>query len=198
MVISTQLPRLKNFYHVMRHGQSLANVAGIIVSHPENGVNNYGLSDKGRRQVEDGANASALPSSTRILSSDFMRAQETAEIVHQHLGCSQPVTFEKRLRERHFGELELGPDTRYPEIWAFDQHDPEHCEHSVESVSSVAQRAIAVVLECEEKYRSEICLLVAHGDILQILQTAFSNIPATAHRQLPQLDTAEVRELKQA
>lgn len=181
----------------MRHGQSLANTARLIVSHPENGVNNYGLSDKGRLQVESGVNASALPAATRILSSDFMRARETAEIVHQYLGCPQPVTFDKRLRERHFGELELGPDTRYPEIWAFDQNNPEHCEHGVESVHSVIERASTVILECEERLNAETCLLIAHGDILQILQTVFSGIPAALHRQLPHLETAEVRELKQ-
>lgn len=182
----------------MRHGQSLANTAGLIVSHPANGINNYGLSDKGRQQVKTGINASALPSTIRLFSSDFMRALETAEIVHQSLGCTQPVTFDKRLRERHFGELELGPDTRYPEIWALDQNDPDHCEHGVESVQSVIQRASAVVLECEERFDAETCLLIAHGDILQILQTTFSGIPAALHRQLPHLETAEVRELKQA
>ncbi len=181
----------------MRHGQSLANTAGLIVSHPENGVNNYGLSDKGRQQVEAGINDGALPATIRLFSSDFMRALETADIVHQRLGCIQPVTFDKRLRERHFGELELGPDTRYPEIWALDQHYPDHCEHGVESVNSVIQRASTVILEYEEKFQSETCLLVAHGDILQILQTAFSGIPATHHRQLPHLETAEIRELKQ-
>ena len=182
----------------MRHGQSLANTVGLIVSHPDNGVNNYGLSDEGRQQVETSINASALPATIRIFSSDFMRAQETAEIVHQRLGCTQPVTFDKRLRERYFGELELGPDTRYPEIWALDQHNPEHRERDVESVQSVIQRASAVVLECEERFHAETCLLIAHGDILQILQTAFSGITAALHRQLPHLETAEVRELKQS
>jgi len=36
---------------VMRHGQSMANTANIVVSDPINGVNNYGLSEIGVEQV---------------------------------------------------------------------------------------------------------------------------------------------------
>ena len=35
----------------MRHGESEANVAGVIVSDPEQGCHGYGLTEKGRLQV---------------------------------------------------------------------------------------------------------------------------------------------------
>ena len=38
-------------------------------------------------------------------------------------------------------------------------------------------------------------LLVAHGDVLQIAQTAFARADPTQHRDLPHLETAAVREL---
>jgi probable phosphoglycerate mutase len=195
MVDSIPLTALKNAYYVMRHGQSLANTAGIIVSHPENGLNDYGLSDKGRQQVVTAINACGLPATTRIFSSDFKRACETAEIAQQRLNCSQPVEFDVRLRERYFGDLELGPDNRYPEVWSFDQNSPDHREFGVEPVASVIQRAHSVLLNCEKNLTNETCLLIAHGDILQILQTLFFGLPPNHHRQLPHLDTAEVREL---
>ncbi len=179
----------------MRHGQSLANTAGIIVSHPENGLNAYGLSDKGRQQVVTAINTCGLPATTHIFSSDFKRARETAEIAHQKLCCSQPVEFDIRLRERYFGDLELGSDEQYSAVWDFDQNSPDHRELGVESVASVINRAKAVLLDCEKKFINETCLLIAHGDILQILQTLFSDLPSNHHRQLPHLNTAEVRKL---
>ena len=180
----------------MRHGQSLANTAGIIVSHPKNGLNDYGLSDLGREQVKNTISQSSLNSDARIFSSDFKRARETAEIVHDNLQCQQPVLFEKRLRERFFGDLELGPDNRYAEIWSNDTSQSEQETHGAESIFSVVQRAFEVILYCEETMDAETCLLIAHGDILQILQTVFYGLPATHHRELPHLETAEVRLLK--
>ena len=44
--------RLANRYHAMRHGQSRANVAGVIVSGIENDRRgDWGLSELGREQV---------------------------------------------------------------------------------------------------------------------------------------------------
>jgi len=41
----------------MRHGHSEANEQGIIVSRPEIGTRRYGLTEKGRAQVEASARA---------------------------------------------------------------------------------------------------------------------------------------------
>ena len=38
-------------------------------------------------------------------------------------------------------------------------------------------------------------MLVAHGDVLQILQTHFAGVDVSAHRQLDHLPTATLREL---
>lgn len=38
-------------------------------------------------------------------------------------------------------------------------------------------------------------ILVAHGDVLQILQTAFLKVDGKVHRSLDHLETATVREL---
>ncbi len=198
MVDMLSLPSLKNTYYVMRHGQSLANTAGLIISHPDNGLHQYGLSDAGRSQVGASITTSLAGAATRIISSDFKRARETAEIVHARLACTHQIDLEPRLRERFFGELELGPDNRYEDIWILDRQDPQHNQHGVESVDSVIQRASAVVLECEAQFTAETCLLIAHGDILQILQTAFFAISPARHRELLHLETAEIRQLVQA
>ena len=60
----------------MRHGQSEANVAGIIVSDPQIGCNQFGLTALGQQQViKSASNTSKLNQDTLIISSDFLRAK---------------------------------------------------------------------------------------------------------------------------
>lgn len=191
---SLPLPdKLKNQYYVMRHGESLANTAGIIVSHPANGITGYGLSEVGRQQVTAEISDCNLPQLTHIICSDFRRAHETAKIAHHILVCQSQITLDVRLRERNFGELELGSDRRYSEVWSADQQQGNRSDIGVETVESVLDRALELILEQESEFSGVSFLLIAHGDVLQILQTAFSTLPANRHRELPHLKTAELR-----
>ena len=177
----------------MRHGESLANTAGIIVSHPDHGIGGYGLSEVGRQQVITEISDCKLTQSTRIVSSDFKRAHETAKIAHHMLACQGQIALDKRLRERSFGELELGSDQRYADVWYADEQQANRSDLGVEAVEPVLQRALELILELESECSDITFLLIAHGDVLQILQTAFSVLPVHQHRQLPHLKTAELR-----
>ena len=64
---------------------------------------------------------------------------------------------ELRLRERWFGELNGTPDSPdaegslggYPSVWAEDATDPAGVTRGVETVTSVVERATAVIAELE-------------------------------------------------
>jgi len=193
--------QFNNQYFAMRHGQSEANVSGIIVSDPAIGVNDFGLSLRGRQQVLQSARqwrAGSEP--VAIISSDFLRARETALLVEKELmqkgikmECSTLYT--GQLRERYFGRLDGQPDYRYGEIWDADETSTEHEIHGAESIRSVINRATELIHTLEQRSTGIDYLLVAHGDVLQILQTWFAGESATSHRQLPQLKTAEIRRL---
>ena len=187
---------LSNDYYVMRHGHSLANQQGIIVSDPVNGCAGFGLSERGSEQVRASLQQDKLlDADTIIVSSDFRRALETAGIAHAMLGCRSPLESDERLRERNFGELELGPDSAYDAVWQADELDADGEYRAVESVNQVMARVTALIADCEQRYAQQTLLLVSHGDALQILQTAFARRDASAHRQLDHLHTAEIREL---
>ncbi|HIQ15506.1 MAG TPA: histidine phosphatase family protein [Leucothrix sp.] len=195
-----KLKNLKNRYFVMRHGQSMANLGGLIVSTPENGVTAYGLSDEGKEQVRKSVLTRKwldieLASNVRIISSDFKRAHETAKIASAKLKTTHKVLLNSKLRERDFGDFELQSDTNYQKTWADDAISSAHTNNNVESADSVMQRATSLVISLEEKYSAETFLLIAHGDTLQILQTAFKKQPASKQRELTHLETAEIREL---
>ena len=188
---------LQNQYFVLRHGHSQANEAGIIVSHPKNGLDQYGLTAAGRDQVTRTLKASPVfRYPLRIVSSDFKRTRETAELAHALLESPFDVKYDQRLRERNFGELELGPDNRYPDIWRHDRTDPDSTCMGTESANQVMERVTALVNQCEHSEMGTTFLLVSHGDALQILQTAFNGQPASRHREQVHLETAELREMR--
>src|SRR5688500_18160549 len=101
-----QVPHLGNTYYALRHGKSLANEAEMIVSDPDQGVPGYGLSEEGRRQVASAVGKAreghALDHNTLIVSSDFARARESAEIAAGILG-TEDIILTPKLRERFFG-----------------------------------------------------------------------------------------------
>lgn len=189
---------LTNRYLVMRHGQSEANVAGIIASSPKIGCYQYGLSDVGKKQAQQAIDPSLdLHSKVRILSSDFLRAKETADIVHRALNAVHPIEFTLNLRERFFGDLDGLDDSQYQNVWTIDKDNPDHHEFGVESATEVVQRSSELIGQLEQQFSAETFLLVAHGDVLQLLQTWFQQVPASEHRQLEHLNTAEIRQLYQ-
>lgn len=231
------LPNLRNKYFAIRHGQSEANVQKIISSHPDVSTVTHGLSSVGIEQARqagkelaaafstDVTNAHVDPevpfSSTRnivIVSSDYLRAKETAELIAEEFqkvsNCNetssksclfnaQPFRLEKRLRERSFGSFHGSSDTNYAKVWQLDEQDANHTEWDVESVNSVLSRTTQLILDLEKEFANDvdsrsthtIVLLIAHGDVLQILQTAFAKMDGKRHRTLPHLETASPREL---
>ncbi|KAL7531747.1 hypothetical protein ACHAXR_009831 [Thalassiosira sp. AJA248-18] len=216
---------LTQSYYALRHGQSLANVAKIISSDPKISTVQHGLSDVGKDQARAAgesfaADYSATASNNNnyrgvaIFSSDFTRARETASIFAEELSRSQiplytgEIILERRLRERYFGELNGGPDTRYQEVWDVDVNDANHNELGVESANSVLERTTKLITDLDEQLLQSSsggdeedgscwkCILVAHGDVLQIMQTGFlRHDDASRHRSLQHLETATLREL---
>jgi probable phosphoglycerate mutase len=188
--------RLLNTFSIMRHGQSKANVASVIVSRIETDrKGDYGLSELGRIQALEAAQACGLPADTVICSSDFARARQTAEIVRAYLGAPE-VTLAEALRERSFGEWDGSATGNYARVWAADETDPGQAGRGVEPVAAVLDRTTAFIVDLERRYSGCHILLVSHGDTLQILQAAFLRLSPARHRRLPELRTAEIRQLR--
>lgn len=207
---------LGNKFYALRHGQSLANIAKIISSDPQISTVEHGLSDTGKEQVKASVadfagmhkrnNENEKYSGVAIYASDFTRARETAAIFAKGLKEANipvmggDVISEIRLRERYFGKWNGLSDSNYNNVWKVDCEDPNHTEEDVESVNSVVERTSGLVLEIEEQLKTNTdekykVILVAHGDVLQILQTAFQKKDGSVHRSLEHLETATVREL---
>ena len=194
-----RLDRLANSYSVMRHGQSKANVRGVIVSRIETDASgDYGLTELGREQVRAAALAWSSPAGARpptlIFSSDFARAAQSAQIVRAHLGgarrwpsprpCASAASVTGRGRRprttaRCGRRTRPGRDRRWRR--AGDRGaGPGHARSS---------------RTWKRRHSGRDILLVSHGDTLQILQAGLARMDPAKHRHLPHLETAEIRRL---
>lgn len=183
-----------NRYVLMRHGESMANLADRIVSLPENGVGDFGLSELGREQAHRAAQASGLGPETLVLASDFLRTRETAEIAARALGAAEP-SFTPDLRERGFGSLEGHCGDDYHRVWAQDEQDPQHTLFGVESACHLAERLEALLQRLEQEHQQRTILLVSHGDPLRFLQLQAARRPLTDHLKVRLFAPAEIRAL---
>src|SRR5699024_11799970 len=94
---------------VLRHGESTANVEGLIVSAPgPRALTDVGLTAHGRDQARQAAReglAQGLGPRAVVVSSDFARALQTAEEFAAGPGAAPPRV-DDRPRARRFGREE--------------------------------------------------------------------------------------------
>jgi len=184
-----------NHYYLMRHGESLANRRGLIVSAPENAINGYGLTTKGADQVTQSALNTRLDRETIIISSDYKRARETAEIMQSVVDCHAEIVLDQRLRERGFGRWELEDDCNYGLVWQNDLTTPNTSINEVETVEETLSRSTSLIKHLEEQYLERNILLVSHGDVLQILLAHHHGINPRFHRSLTAMGNTHIRSL---
>ena len=157
--------RVSHPVYLVRHGQSEWNVLRLTQGqtvHPR-------LTALGREQAARAADqiaadvAAAGVGVDRIITSDLVRAVETAEIVAARLGV--PVVVDPRLREQHLGSLE---GRSYEETWAIadelDWSDPYAPIAGGESLMDVYERMAAVLTDLDA---SRTTVLVSHGDAIR-------------------------------
>ena len=211
------VPSLQNEYIAVRHGQSMANVAKIIASNPDIACYKYGLSEMGQMQAKQAGRdvvhhyqRSLLehPSKKKrgilVITSDLLRAKQTADCIAeaiQEAGIplyDNLVVTDVRLRERYFGEWDGGHDVHYEDVWKDDAIDPTHTIRGVESVVAVMDRVTRCIIDWDQRIQEYLVICVAHGDVLQILQTAFHKMDGSQHRLLEHLETATLRPLRLA
>ncbi|KAL2332562.1 hypothetical protein Fmac_020143 [Flemingia macrophylla] len=191
----------KNRYWVLRHGKSIPNERGLIVSSMENGMRpEYQLASDGVDQAqlaaklflkELEANNIPLPN-VRICYSPFSRTSHTAQVVATVLGIpfdAPQCKVIQDLRERYFGpSFELMSHDKYTEIWDIDEKDPLVGPEGGESVKDVACRLTSAMAVMESEFEGCAILVVSHGDPLQILQTIVH--AANQHKEPTDLNLA--------
>ena len=128
-----------------------------------------------------------------IVSSDFRRTRETAEILHSELQVEHPIRFEIALRERLLGSVQY--DDMH-QLWALDEADPTHNQFNCESVMMMTLRTSRLVQTLDREYDNQTIILVSHGDPCQCLHTLFIGLNPNEFRTHPGMKNCEIRQLK--
>jgi probable phosphoglycerate mutase len=182
-------------FHLLRHGQSLANVQRLIASSLGAAGSAYGLTATGREQVHLSVSAARatglLPERTHVVSSPLLRARESAGIVADVLGTS--VRVDARLIERSFGELELTADENYEQVWSADRTDPTHERWGVESAATILGRLAALLGDLDAIDGTGSFVLCTHGDVASVLLCAANGLALSHHREVGAMGNGELR-----
>jgi broad specificity phosphatase PhoE len=145
---------------VVRHGQSEWNAIGRWQGHAD-----PALSELGRRQAA--VAAASIGAVDGIISSDLLRAAETAAIIAQQLGVG-PVMIDERLRERDVGEwtglTRIEINRRWPG-WIDDLRRPD----GFEDVDSVLLRVLEAFAAIREASPGGSLLVITHGGVIRSL-----------------------------
>jgi broad specificity phosphatase PhoE len=160
---------------LVRHGQTLHNVAGIA-----QGWGDSELSELGRSQVLRLAERIARMQPTALYASPLGRARATAQAIADV--TSLPIIELEDLREMNYGGWEGRSflDVRREDEALYQRWitDGEACSPSGESHGDVRRRLERVVASVE----SDRPVLVSHGTAIRIAATALLNVPLmTAH-----------------
>jgi probable phosphoglycerate mutase len=168
---------------LVRHGESLGNVARVAAEAAGHGVIDIAerdmdvpLSDRGREQAEAlGRWLDQLPARARptvAISSPYVRARDTAYIALDASGLPLSLVLDERLREREFGVLDrltkAGIIEQYPEqaearrrVGKFYHRPP-----GGESWSDVALRVRSALDSVTREHAGEHVLVVAHQVVI--------------------------------
>lgn len=155
----------------VRHGEADSNRDGRFGGHSP-----VPLTERGRRQAEATARAIVRLEPTAIVSSDLVRARQTAEPIAA--ACQLPLVLDPGLRERSVGILDglsfAEAEERHPELWArMRSRDPGAVPDGGETQEAVFARVAGALDRVLEAHRGGRVVVVSHG---LALYHAFSHV----------------------
>ena len=164
----------------VRHGETAWNTEARIQGHTDIPLNGTGL-----WQAQRVGEALAGRDIDAIYSSDLQRAWLTAQAIGRSTGVA--VQADRRLRERHFGELEgLTHDeihARWPEqALRWKQRDPDFGPTGGEALRDFHARCVGALLHFAQRHLGQTVVIVAHGGVLDCFYRAANGIDLSAPR----------------
>jgi probable phosphoglycerate mutase len=172
----------------VRHGETLWNRETRI-----QGFTDIDLSDHGRWQAQQLAQALREEPLAACYASDLSRARNTAQAVADVNG--HMVNTDPGLRERCFGQFEghtwTEIETQWPEAsQAWRQRVPDWEPQGGESLIRLQARVLTTLNRIAQRHTGEQILVVVHGGVLDILYRAATRLDLQAPRAWELRNTA--------
>jgi len=184
-----------NKYFVMRHGGSDGNKRGVVSFQTQE---NDHLTEDGKKRVEKNALSLRKNKIDYIITSNFVRAKETAEMVRKTLGLSEDSVIED------VGLCEVNPGEFDGKSWS-DYHahlvnvGRDWFEKKIEggeSLYDVKKRTAKVLYGLEDKYKDKNILLVTHGGPAWLLFVNAGLYEPDDHEYQPEESSVFVKDFK--
>jgi len=160
---------------LVRHGQSGWNASGLIQGQSKDAP---GLTRTGRDQSIIASRSLADSGAGFVVSSDLVRAVETAEPIARTLGL--PIELEPRLRERSLGYSEGRPentmDTSESGVLVRTVKDPDARPRNGESIRELYTRVSEIIDELLERAACKQLIAVTHGGVIRVAIAYMSGI----------------------
>ena len=148
-----------NMIYLVRHGETDWNEKKKIQGHTD-----VALNKNGKKQAKELAKTIAYLKIDRIISSDLLRAKETAEIVNEEI--NKIIVLDARIREVGYGLLEgIKIENITPKLWNIYNINPEVIK--AESKEHIFERVKEFFGELQVS--KDNILIVTHGGILRMI-----------------------------
>jgi probable phosphoglycerate mutase len=153
---------------LVRHGQSEWNAAGLM----QGQTPDIPLTDLGHHQAATAARELAILRPGALISSDLLRAVQTAEHCARSTGLR--IATSPALREQGYGVLEGRPSTQLWDI--VDWTDPHWSAEGGESLAQLYGRVEAYLKQLAAEPPADVVALVTHGDTIRAVQAVAAGL----------------------
>lgn len=172
----------------------MAQESNIFISNLQDGKRGFGLTQEGFQQAEIVRLPKALDRQTIVISSPFLRAIQTAQIIQNRLKVKK-LKDNLDLRERFFGNYDKTSSQILETLREMDKLNSDNKHNEVESPNEVAKRLIHLISSLEKVCWNRTILFVSHGDPLAILQSVCLGKLAGEHGTVSRFKNAEIRHI---
>ena len=164
----------RNKYFSIRHGEADNNVLHIC---SKNKNDEHHLTDNGREQIikavqelKDNPNLKDGQEKTDlIITSPYIRAKESAEILAKELGVSEIIE-DNRIAEMNNGEFSGKKVSEYHDFFETDEEHFTKTPRGGENFNEIKKRTGEFLADMDKKYSNKNILIVSHENILWLLQ----------------------------
>ena len=153
--------------YIARHGATELNGESGVSVDRERGWSDVPLTEEGRQEAEKAGGKLKSKGIEAIVSSDLVRACQTAKIIGDVLGIKP--SFSSKLRPWNLGDLTGKPMTQARPQIATYARDPDERVKGGEPFNKFKRRAFDGIAEAISKHRGKTLLLVAHHRVERLI-----------------------------
>ena len=170
--------------YVVRHGQTIVNVKGLI-----NARNIIGINNTGKQEAKNAAEQMEKTKIDLIICSPLRRTKQTCKIINKN---KIKVLYDRRILERDSRSMQFEKIEKLDlEEW-YNIQKTEVYKNS-EGFKSILDRVKNFLEEVKIKYPDKAILIVTHGDVCKAIYAYLNNITDAKEISLFKQENCEIK-----